>query len=473
MNQLTRLPPAPSSLLSSSLASTLVVLNLEFNDFTSLADIASLGRLEALRNLNLKGNNIETLMLKEHGGTDVEDEPQESGVLVSLNPTQYISRLPIFSASIQYLDISYNQVNSWDFVDGLPSCFPGLTALRFAHNPIYDNPELEQATSSSTTATTGAAAAKNMTEEAYMFTVARLANLKALNFGTISKDDRQDAEMFYLGRIGKQLATSISAPPSQAPPSTSINPEANQEQQENERETAAKVQEQEAAFVRRHHPRYAALCELYGAPAVVRRKEVNPAFIEARLITVHLSFPYSSSSSLGQLPEDEGSSQRTVQLPRGLDVYAVKGIVAKIFGSSVATTTASEMAKDRKMVRPLDLRLVWETGEWDPVADFDQEDVDDSGDDDDRVDPGLEKREQGGSASPRTSEHAFSVAVKEPHPPAAGTTADVAETAPGEGVVGKAGGKWIKREVELPDGPRQLGFCVDGQEVRIRVELRS
>ncbi len=44
----------------------------------------------------------------------------------------------------------------------------------------------------------------------------------------------------------------------------------------------------------------------------------------------------------------------------------------------------------------------------------------------------------------------------------------------GEGVEGveRKGGRWVKREVELKDGPRQFGYCVDGLEARIRVERR-
>jgi hypothetical protein len=38
--------------------------------------------------------------------------------------------------------------------------------------------------------------------------------------------------------------------------------------------------------------------------------------------------------------------------------------------------------------------------------------------------------------------------------------------------VERKGGRWVKREVELKDGPRQFGYCVDGLEAKIRVERR-
>ncbi|KAI0154830.1 Thioesterase/thiol ester dehydrase-isomerase [Xylariaceae sp. FL1272] len=339
-NQLSGLPATPFL----SLSSTLTTLSLEFNNFTAIAHVASLGALTALRNLHLKGNNIASIRL---AGTD--------------------DSLPIFSSSLQYLDVSYNQVASWAFVDELPVCFPGLVSLRFAHNPIYDNPDPEHSIN-----------AKNVTEEAYMFTVGRLANLKTLNFGTISASDRQNAEMFYLARIGKQMAA---------------------------------VHESQESDIIKHHRRYVELCELYGPPVVNRTREINPAFLEARLVNIQFVF----QSKEGQ------ASVKATRIPKSFDIYAVKGIAGKLFD-----------------IRPLGLRLVWETGEWDPVAGFDDE-VEDSSEDEEEL---RAAENRGGTGATKVSQ------------------------------AGERPGKWVKREVELSDSPRQLGFCVDGLEARIRVEIR-
>ncbi|KAI0903369.1 Thioesterase/thiol ester dehydrase-isomerase [Ustulina deusta] len=339
-NQLSSLPVIPLS----SLGSTLTSLNLEFNDFAAITQLGSLAALTSLRHLHLKGNDISAIRLAD---SDVST--------------------PIFSTNLQYLDVSYNQISSWAFVDDLPTCFPGLTSLRFAHNPIYDHPDSELSTNP-----------KNFTEEAYMFTVGRLANLRTLNFGTISTADRQDAEMFYLAHIGKHLAT---------------------------------VPETQAAEILQHHKRYTELCELYGPPTVNRRKEVNPAFLEARLVSIQFVFH----------PKGQAIVQRATKIPKSFDIYAVKGIAGKFFG-----------------VKPLSIRLIWETGEWDPVAGFDDEMEDSSGDEEEPQAVGERK-----ATTSRDDSH------------------------PGE-----EAGKWVKREVELPDGPRQLGFCVDGLEAKIRVEMR-
>lgn len=325
-NQLSSLPMVDYR----GLASTLTSVTLEINNFTTLADIGSLASLTALRNLHLKGNNIAKLA------------PEGS-------------EAPVFPPSVQYLDVSYNNIQAWSFVDQLQKHLPGLTGLRISHNPVYDTADLDASSS----------------EESYMFAVARVASLKTLNFSQITASDRSNAEMFYLSRIGKQLAA---------------------------------VAETEEADVLALHPRYAELCEIYGEPSIVRRPDVNPAFLDARLVNV--SFHY------------QDTVEKTSKIPKSFDMYAVKGIAGKLFG-----------------LAPLRLGLVWETGEWDPVAGFD----DQEGDSSDEEDADEERERQG------------------------------IDTHATEDTSGKPG-RWVKREVELKDGPRQLGYCVDGLDVKIRVE---
>ncbi|KAH8675787.1 hypothetical protein BX600DRAFT_453575 [Xylariales sp. PMI_506] len=333
-NQLSSLPHTPLS----TLTTTLVSLNLEFNNFTSIADVSSLREMKSLRNLHLKGNHI-----------------------VSIAPAGSDSSF-VFSDSLQYLDVSYNRISSWSFVDELSTTFPGLTHLRFAHNPVYENPDPEYSVQS-----------KTIDEEAYMITIARLPGLKVLNFGTISATDRQDAEMFYLARIGKHMAV---------------------------------VSENEEGEVTKKHKRYEELVAHYGPPLVNRAKEINPAFLEARLVNVHFTFR----------PGDGGEAvERTSKVPKSFDIYRVMSVAGNLFEQE-----------------PLSLRLVWETGEWDPVAGFDEE---------------VEDSEEEG---------------------------DIEDVQPEEETtqIGRRAGKWVKREVELHGGPRQFGFCVDGLEAKIRVEVQ-
>lgn len=351
---LTAIPP------SSPLLSSLTSLNLEFNDLTSLSSLSPLTSLTALRNLHLKGNHISSIL---------------SPSLPPDHPP------PIFSPTIHYLDLSYNSVSTWSFIDSLPLSFPGLTSLRFAHNPIYDNPDLDSPIPP-TTSSTPAAAAKG-TEESYMLLTARLPGLRVLNFSTITPQDRTNADMFYLSRIARQLAS-------------------------------VPVEKEPEILIR--HPRYDDLCAHYGAPVVNRTQEIDSRFLEGRLVAV--SFQLATTS--GGRPAEKTA----VKLPKSFDLYAVKGIAGRLFGLS-----------------PLSIKLVWETGEWDPVGGFDEE-VDSS--EDEHVELERERREDG----------------------------DLDEAGKDEGDGGgKNGGRWVKREVELRDGPRQFGYCVDGMEARIRVEV--
>ncbi|KAK1755181.1 hypothetical protein QBC47DRAFT_323971 [Echria macrotheca] len=350
-NQLSSL----SSIPSVPFTSTLVSVHMEFNEFTSLADIAPLAAISTLRNLHFKGNKISSI---------------SSG-----------SVMPVFSTNLQYLDVSYNQVSSWSFIDALPSVFPGLASLRFAHNPIYDNPELDgqEATAPLSSATNTA----TNTEEAYMLLVARLPpSVKTINFSTVTAADRSNAEMFYLSRIARQLAA---------------------------------VPESAEQDVLKRHRRFAELCEVYGEPVVVRRLEVNPNFLEARLISVEFHITGKGGNVI----------TKKARIPKAFDIYAVKGIVGKLFGLS-----------------PLGLKLVWETGEWDPVGGFDEGGGDDS-EEEELLEEEWERRDEGdvfGQPGTETK---------------------------------KGVGRWVKRETELRDGPRQFGYCVDGMDVKIRVEAAA
>lgn len=355
-NQLRSLPAG----YSIGLPSTLTSVHLEFNGFTSLSSLAGLAALPSLKNLHLKANDISAI---------TSDTSQDR---------------PIFSKTLSYLDISYNSISTWSFIDALPDSFPGLVSLRLAHNPIYENPGLGLDTSDASVTTGGKA---TVTEESYMLTIGRLACLTSLNFSAITPNDRTNAEMFYLSRIGRQLS---SAP------------------------------EEDADQVISQHRRYAELCELYGEPAVVRRKDVNPAFLEARLINVRFRY----GPAAGQAAE--GAVARQAQIPKSLDIYAVKGIAGRLFS-----------------LHPLKMQLIWETGEWDPVAGFDDE-AGESDDDDDDDDGG---RGGGGEAAGNSQ---------------------LDEDDQGK----NKAGRWIKREVELKGSPRKFGFCVDGLDVSIRVEPR-
>ncbi|KAH0542747.1 hypothetical protein FGG08_002886 [Glutinoglossum americanum] len=320
---------------------SLSILALERNNFTSLSALAPLTALQNLQRLSLKSNKISVVSGAHLPGKESETAPR-------------------FSKSLSYVDLSYNAISDWTFIDSLHDVFPALAGLRVSHNPLY-----EDAAVGSDGKTDPVAMG---VEEGYMLTLARLKGLKSLNFSNITPQERTNAEMYYLSRIGRALAA---------------------------------VLEADEPRVLLQHRRYSELCELYGPPVVTRvsASTINPNSLEARLINV--TFRLEPSGLMKHQP-----------IPKGVDVYRLKGIVGRIFG-----------------VKPLGTRLVWESDEWDPVGGDDGAYDDD--DEDDTVTEGGKEGEE------------------------------------------KAKGKWMRREVELEDGTREVGFWIEGREATVRVELRQ
>lgn len=346
--RIARLFPSLTTLTASSNAftavtcpleiNTLTSLTLEFNKFTSLSQLSKLTSLHSLEILKLKGNRIVEITGKDDPENSSDDNPL------------------VFGSKLQYVDLSYNEINTWEFVDDLAATFPGLTALRLSHNPIY--------------ASTHESKVATSLEEASLITIARLKALTKLDFETITPERRNDAEGYYLSLIGKALAA---------------------------------VPEEEEVKVIAKHKRYHELCEIHGPPAFVRKSAdtVNPDFLEARLINFEFYL-------VGGPPF---SKHR--EIPKSFDVYRVKGIVATMFN-----------------IKPLKAKLTWETGIWDPVAGYEEDE--ESSDE-------KETEEETQDIQPETEGHKK--------------------------------GRWMKREVEIENSTRQIGVCVDGNEAKVRVEL--
>ena len=335
-----------SRLSSSTPVETVIKLSLESNDFCSLGALAALTKLHRLESLHLRDNPITSC----------------------LDPSSK-SELPVFSSSLSHVDLSYNAISSWSFIDQLPQIFPGMTSLRVSHNPLYES------------ATDGDH--RLGIDEGYMLTVARIGQLQKLNYSSISPQERRNAEMYYLSRIAK---------------------------------AAAELPEQEEAAYLSQHPRYHELCQMYGAPIIARATSaaINPRSLEARLIQFTL--------------KESGTPSRTMTtyIPREFDTYRLKGLVGRLFD-----------------LKPLHIRLIWETGEWDPVAGFDGEpDLDDDDDDDDIIDDDENVE--------------MLVTEREALPDARG----------------KDDGRWVKREVDLVDGTREVGYWIEGREAIVRIEPR-
>jgi len=145
------------SRLDSPLCSdTLISLTLEQNAFESLISLSPLTSLLNLKSLSLRGNALSSVH-------DLDDTAA----------TDSTSRELRFSESLEYVDLSYNAISRWAFIDDLRNVFPGLTGLRTSHNPLYEEPAANEGKAMSV-------------DEGYMLTLARLENLKTLNFSNVS-----------------------------------------------------------------------------------------------------------------------------------------------------------------------------------------------------------------------------------------------------------------------------------------------
>ncbi|OCL12900.1 tubulin-specific chaperone-like protein E [Glonium stellatum] len=240
------------------LPSTITDLTLEENGFHALSDLLPLTKLPNLQRLILKNNKIAEIVTPG-------------------------SETPVFPSMLSEVNLSYNEIASWAFIDRLEDVFPGLTAIRVAHNPLYQ----------SLYAADGRALS---VRDGYMLTLARLGRLKNINYSPITPKERLDAEIYYLSQIGKEL---------------SANP-----------------QSKEAAIIASHR-RYAELCEEYGDPNVHRSTTlINPNSLAARLI----KFSFRLSESAERVVKEDVPRSFTAEIPTGFTVYSALGIVGKKFG---------------------------------------------------------------------------------------------------------------------------------------------
>lgn len=157
------------------------------------------------------------------------------------------------------------------------------------------------------------------------------------------------------------------------------------------------------------HPRFPELCAIHGEPTSLTKKDESIGIAPGTFEARVVEFTFYSII-------DGNVVEKKKDIPRSFDVYRIKGIVGRLLG-----------------VRPLGCKLIWEMGEWDPVGREDEDiwSCSEEGGEDDDQDRNRAEADEGNSR-----------------------------------------GKWVKREVELVDGTKDVGFWIDRREARIRVEPR-
>ncbi|KAJ8112900.1 hypothetical protein OPT61_g4845 [Boeremia exigua] len=226
---------------------TITDLTLEENLLPSLSALEPLTKMPNLQRLVLKSNKISTI------GTPP----------------------PTFPKSLKEVDLSFNEISTWSFIEQLEHVFPGLTSLRVSHNPLFE--ALQSPDGRALTA-----------DDGYMLTLARLGSLTTLNHSPITDKERLNAESYYLSLIVKEVQ---------------FAPENLREQ------------------ILASHPRYKWLCEEYGEPDIKRSKNaVNPNSLAARLLRIKF------------YRADDKAQAHEIEIPMSCTAYTTLGIVGRQFG---------------------------------------------------------------------------------------------------------------------------------------------
>jgi tubulin-specific chaperone E len=142
-NQLSILPELPNE---PRIAETLTTVHVSSNYFAAISDLRPLADLPNLSKLVANHCKIRS---------------------VSSGPQQIV-----FSKTLTHVELAFNDITDWEFVDRLPDVFVGLEQLRISHNPLFQQLR--------------AANGRPLSEDdGYMLTVAHLGTLLVLNYSPV------------------------------------------------------------------------------------------------------------------------------------------------------------------------------------------------------------------------------------------------------------------------------------------------
>ncbi|KAI4118030.1 MAG: hypothetical protein LQ345_001830 [Seirophora villosa] len=264
---------------------SLIRLDLTACGITSLEQIIFISKSTSLLTLILRSNPLQTLSM---GTTDLR------------------------FTSLRTLDLTSTQLPSLSSLAPIPTIFPLLESLQTTQTPLSTSHP-----------------------ESRLLNIARLPQLTTLNHTPIPAHERLNAELYYLNQI-TDLILSAATPA------------------------------EEHQIVHAEHPQYARLCTKHGEPERIRTRVAQQQQLTSSTSTSPPPFPPPQQPNPPSIspqlplrtftfhlqnahPAHNNNNTHTLPLPTTLSVYALKGVVGRLYG-----------------LQPMTLRLVLETREWDP-----------------------------------------------------------------------------------------------------------
>jgi hypothetical protein len=307
-------------------------LALSSNELTSLSNQPFPPNIKSL---DVSANDMTSITCL----TGLSEFPNLQTIVLKHNPISLVDAINDFTTrfpTVLEVDLAHSAIASWSFFDRLPIVFPGMRHLRVAGAPLFST--LRSVDDKPLTAADG-----------YMLTIARLPQLKTLNFSPITDKERLNAEIYYQSQITLELDLASTSDSSST-----------------EDMAASRM-----AILARH-PQWSALCEEYGVPIAKTQSETdasaagtrdymkNPNSLGARLVHLHFvldSGSVPSATSLAPASTEAWPAERswTQEVPRVYDMYSILGNVGDHLSGSVY---------GGERMNSLRIRLFWLSGEF-------------------------------------------------------------------------------------------------------------
>lgn len=150
------------------------------------------------------------------------------------------------------------------------------------------------------------------------------------------------------------------------------------------------------------------------------------------------------NSDSGTIGSGETIVEKKQDIPRTIDIYRLKGIVGRLFG-----------------IRPMRCRLIWETGEWDPVKS--EEDGWSCSEEEEfpRQEEAADERSGAGKSDDLNKKQGVATREQEQR-----------QKEKEKEKKKEKKKQWTRREIELEDSTRDVGFWIEVREAVVRVERR-